>query len=62
MDFKYGTKEQWNAAINGKTWNIIKKYRISRDIWIDSFKNNNSQFKILMEFVSANQYNIKLNN
>ena len=53
MDFKLWTKEEWDAAINGNTWSMIKKYCIPRGVWIDSYEDDSSQSEILMKLVSG---------
>ena len=39
---------------------MITKYYIPRSIWIDSYKDDSSQFKILMRLVSAPRYDVYL--
>ncbi len=39
---------------------MIKKYYISRDIWIDSYKDDSSSSKILMKLVLGKKYDTKL--
>ena len=56
IDFKYWTKEQWNA-LDGKIWNKILTYCILRDIWIEE---SNNQSEVLMKFILALMYNIDL--
>lgn len=39
---------------------MIKKYCILHGIWIDSYKDNSSQSKILMKLILGKKYNTKL--
>ena len=41
---------------------MIKKYCISYGVWIDSYKDDSSQSKILMKLVLDKKYDIKLSN
>ena len=56
IDFKYWTKEQWDA-LDGKTWNKILTYCIPRGVWIEESDN---QSEVLMKLVSAPTYDIDL--
>lgn len=47
-------------VINGKIWNTIKKYYIPYGIWINNYKNNNSQLNLLIKLDFANEYDTKL--
>ena len=60
MDFKLWTKKEWDAAINGNTWSMIKKYCIPWGIWIDCYEYDSNQSEILMKLVSAPTYDIDL--
>ena len=60
MNFKLWNKKEWDTAINSNTWSMIKKYCILCNIWIDSYKDDNSQSKILMKLVLRKKYNTKL--
>ena len=56
IDFKYWTKEHWDA-LDGKTWNKILTYCIPRGVWIEESDN---QSEVLMKLVSAPTYDIDL--
>jgi len=56
MDFKYWTKENWDA-LNGKTWNKILGYCIPRGVWIEE---SNNQSEVLMKLVLAPTYDVYL--
>ena len=61
MNFKLWTREEWDAAINGNTWSMIKKYYIPRGIWINSYEDDGNQSKIIMKLVSSKKYDMRLN-
>ena len=60
IDFKLWTKEDWKA-IDATTWMIVEQYCIPRGVWIDHYKNKNTQSEILMKkIVLATKYDIDL--
>ncbi|MCJ1346957.1 hypothetical protein MMC31_005177, partial [Peltigera leucophlebia] len=52
IDFEHWTIENWEA-INGNTWNTIKKCCIPRGVWIDHPGNNDTRAEILKKLVST---------